>query len=123
MPKFGPKSMNVKNLWGKVVLKKYAIAGLTLSLLSAALILIFKGILPPQVPLFYGLPVGEGQLTSYWGFFLAPAASLIISIANIFISSQVSDSFYKRVLIISAFFISVLVTITTIKIIFLIGFF
>jgi hypothetical protein len=115
--------MNVKNLWGKVVLKNYAAAGLSLSLLSAILILIFKRTLPPQVPLFYGLPVGEAQLTSYWGFLIAPAASLVISFINILISSLISDNFYKRVLIISSFFISVLVIITTLKIIFLVGFF
>lgn len=115
--------MNVKNLWGKVVLKNYAVAGLSLSLFSALLILVFKGILPPQIPLFYGLPVGETQLTPYWGFLIAPAASLVISAINIFISSQITDSFYKKVLIISAFFISILVAITTVRIIFLVGFF
>lgn len=115
--------MNVKNLWGKVVLKNYALAGISLSLLSAILILAFKRNLPPQVPLFYGLPVGESQLVSSWGFLISPTAAFVITIVNIFISSLVSDNFYKRVLIISSFFISILVIITTLKIIFLVGFF
>lgn len=114
--------MNIKSLWGKVVLKNYALGGIFLSLSSAALIFLFKGKLPPQVPLFYGLPVGEAQLTPFWGFFIAPAVLLLIIFVNIFLSIIVSDNFYKRILIISSFFVSILVAITTLKIIFLVGF-
>lgn len=115
--------MNIKSLWGKVILKNYVVAGTCLSLVSVILIVLFRGILPPQVPLFYGQPVGEGQLVSSWGFLIAPASSLLITAVNVFFSTRVSDIFYKKVLIISAFFVSVLVIITTVKIIFLVGFF
>ena len=115
--------MNVKRTWEKVVLKNYAIGGVSLALISALLIFLFKGNLPPQVPLFYGLPVGEAQLTGYWGFLIAPGASLLITIVNIFISTLIADTFYKRVLIVSSFFVSILVAITVLKIIFLVGIF
>jgi hypothetical protein len=113
--------MNIKSLWAKVVLKNYVIAGASLSLLSAVLILLFKGILPPQVPLFYGLPVGEARLASTLGFLIAPGVSFLIVIINTLASVFVSDLFYKKTLIISSFFVSILVIITVLKVIFLVG--
>lgn len=41
--------------------------------------------IPPQIPLFYSLPVGEDQLVEWWMIFLVPAMMNILCILNILI--------------------------------------
>jgi hypothetical protein len=94
-----------------------------MSLLTVAVVLVMGRLLPPEVPLFYGKPVGEGQLTSTLGLSIGPAVSLLVLGINIVISFLLSNTFTRKVLIISAFVVSLLIAITVVKIVFLVGFF
>lgn len=38
--------------------------------------------IPPQIPLFYSLPVGEDQLVEWWMIFLIPVLMNTLVIAN-----------------------------------------
>lgn len=103
--------------------KEYVYFSLVLNIVSIILILILKGILPPVVPLFYGLPAGAMQLSPTVALILIPTAGVVITLINIFISRLTKDAFLKKTLIISSAFISFLLSIAVFKIIFLVGFF
>lgn len=109
--------------WQKLPYKKIIYVSLGLVFLDSIAILILKNFLPPQIPLFYGKPIGEEQLTTSFGFLIAPAASLTIIILNTALSLLIDDQFLKKALIFSSFFISILITMTIFKIIFLVGLF
>jgi hypothetical protein len=71
------------------------------NLILIILIVIFKNRIPPQVPLFYGLPRGDKELSTNIGLVIPSAISIAIT----------------------GFSSTLLSLITTIKIIFLIGVF
>jgi hypothetical protein len=110
-------------MWKKLIYRNYFLAATIVSLVTALLILILKNNLPPLVPLFYGRPSGEAELTITAGLLIAPGVALIITILNLFISFWVKDDYLKKILAISSIVISSLMAITIIKIIFLVGFF
>lgn len=92
---------------------------LILSLLIALFILFFFRYLPPSLPLFYSLPWGEGQLGSHQQFFIIPSGIILITMLNYTIASQLhpTQTFFKKILYISSFICSLILTITFIKII------
>lgn len=110
-------------MWKNLPFKGYVYTSLAFNIVLGVAIFIIKGFLPPVIPLFYGLPTGVNQLVPTLGLIIAPVASLIVTLINIGVASFINDQFFKRTLIVSAIFVSVLVTITTLKIILLVGFF
>lgn len=109
--------------WVETPFKSCVYASFAISLLLGAGILIIQNNLPPSLPLFYGKPVGEAELTSVTGFLIAPAASFLITLVNTLLSFTFKDVFIKKILILSSFLVTLLITITLIKIITLVGFF
>lgn len=110
-------------MWKKTVFRNYFLAAAVLNVIAAIGIVLFKGFLPPLVPLFYGRPTGEAQLTSSLGLLIAPITSLVITIVNFLLVIWVKDDFLKKILAISAVLVSILTAITIIKIVLLVGFF
>jgi hypothetical protein len=110
-------------MWKNLPYKGCIYFSIILNAVSVIFILVLKRILPPVVPLFYGLPAGADQLTSNLGLLLAPATGFAITAVNVFISNMTRDIFLRRALIISSAFASILLAITVIKIVFLVGFF
>ncbi len=96
---------------------------MALSGISILGIFFLKDFLPPVVPLFYGGASGEGQLVPTLGLLIAPGVALIITLLNIGLSTITKDDFSKKALAIAAFVVSILTTVTIIKIFFLVGFF
>lgn len=115
--------MKIDNPIERLPMKRFMYSSIGLSLFTALAILGLKGLLPPEVPLFYGKPTGEEQLVPTLGLLIAPGVSLLIVILNTIFVGLTKDVFLKKALIISSLFVSVLTTITVIKIIFLVGFF
>jgi len=95
------------------------ISPLILSLIMILAIALF-GFLPPKLPLFYSLPWGEGQLATHQQFLIIPASISLITLFNLIISWQLHPSqvFFKRMLLLSPLVISLILTITFIKIVF-----
>ena len=91
-----------------------------ISLILIATILLGLRSLPPKLPLFYSLLWGDDQLASHQEFLLIPAIIIVITLLNSVISWQLhpSQSFFKRILLFSPLVISLLLTITFIKIVF-----
>ncbi|MGA2910430.1 MAG: hypothetical protein ABSE04_01330 [Candidatus Microgenomates bacterium] len=110
-------------MWKKIVFNNYFLAAFILNAISLLVPIVLRSFLPPVVPLFYGRPVGEGQLTTSLGLVIAPAVSILITIINLFLNLWTKDVFLKRVLAASALVISVVTVITVIKIVLLVGFF
>jgi hypothetical protein len=110
-------------MWKKLPLKGCIYFSIVINLISVVVIIALRSLLPPVVPLFYGLPSGAEQLTPTLGLVLAPATGLVITILNLFLTNLTSDIFLKKTLIISGAFISLLLAITVTKIFLLVGFF
>jgi len=86
-----------------------------------AFVLVLGGMLPPVVPLMYGLPVGEEQLVAK-GFLTIPSAvSVILIIVNVIIAKFSSASFIQKVLVGLTIAITLLSAVTTMKIFFLVA--
>lgn len=109
--------------WKDLPLGNLFYFGLGVNILTSVAVIILRGLLPPVVPLFYGLPVGANQLTSTLGLIIAPAVSVFIIAINYLISLVLENVFLQKVLAITSLSISVLTTLTIIKIMFLVGFF
>jgi hypothetical protein len=108
------KNLTFKNLfWASIII----------NLVEIILIATLRKFLPPVLPLFYGRPAGVTQLTNVFGFLIAPASALLLTIVNLIVSSQIKDEFLKKILAVSTLMGTFLVLITIIKIIFLVGLF
>lgn len=70
--------------------------------INLALLGLFWFRLPPQVPLFYSHPWGEEQLANPYFLFIFPASILLISVANLIVTSFSEEQFLKRTLILTS---------------------
>lgn len=94
---------------------------LIICLSTIALVFLLSNRLPPQIPLFYGLPRGEEQLTTTFGLIIPSLTSIAIILVNYGISQVLSKDYFKRILSLASVGSVFLSTITTIKIIVLVG--
>ena len=92
---------------------------LTLSLIMAVVIMILFKFLPPKLPLFYSVAWGNGQLATHQQFLIIPAIISAVALLNIIISWQLhhQQSFFKKMLFAQSVLITLILTITFIKII------
>lgn len=105
----------------KLPIPRFFFASVLLSVLTILFVIAIQKKLPPQIPLFYGLPEGEDQLTSKIGLIIPSFFALTITLFNAFLTSLLKNKFLRETLILSSFTISVLSLITTIKIALLVG--
>jgi len=110
-----------KNLLASLPFSKWVYASFVINLVVIVFVLIIRRWLPPQVPLFYGMAEGEGQLAPSIFLAIPAMAAIGISIANIFISLALKDTFIKKALIVAGLAATFLATITVVKIVFLVG--
>lgn len=101
---------------------KFFLIPIFFSLLSALMIslplLFFYNHLPSSLPLFYSLPWGQSQLVSKDEFFILPAAILIMSFGNTFISSQLHSAQFliKRMLTLNLILLNLAALVTALRI-------
>lgn len=103
------------------VLKNFFICSLSINILAIASVFIGQSFLPPQVPLYYGLPEGESQLANSLGLVIPSTVSLLILIVNFILIKMLKEDYLKKILATVSLVASVFAIITTIKIIFLVG--
>lgn len=94
-----------------------------LSILMLVCLIPVMKVLPPEVPLMYGDAQGQNQLAPKTFLMLVPIISIFISLINYFIAQKIEDDLYKKALLITSYFINIMVAITLAKIIFTVGFF
>lgn len=100
---------------------KYIYAGLAINIVIILFTLLVQGRMPPQVPLFYGLPRGEAQLTKPIWLTIPATFSLILILINYFLIKVIRDSFTIKVLGLISLLTAIFAAVTTVKIIFLVG--
>lgn len=91
---------------------------LIISAVLAIFILLFFKHLPDKLPLFYSLSWGENQLVDHNQFLIIPASIVLVTLVNLLIVGQLHNqqSFFKKVLLINTFIVSLILVITFIKI-------
>jgi hypothetical protein len=101
--------------------KNYVFGPLAISIFTLLISLLAQKFLPPQIPLFYGLPIGAEQLSSSFSLIIPGALSFVISLSNLLLWLKIKDDFLKKVLMTASYVIALFMAITTVKIIFLVG--
>lgn len=114
-------SKNIAAAYKESWLIKLFVFSITISCVSVAAVFILRKHLPPEVPLFYGQPQDERQLTHTLGLVIPSLSAILINVVNLLISLSLKNDFLKKALIISGFAISLLSIITTVQIIVLVG--
>lgn len=97
------------------------LACVVINLLVIGFVLFTQNSLPPVVPLYYGLPIGDEMLANKTTLPVPALASIIIISINILIIKAIKDVFLQKVLTSIIVLITLLSTITIFKIAFLIG--
>ncbi|MBI2011427.1 hypothetical protein HYS91_01530 [Candidatus Daviesbacteria bacterium] len=94
---------------------------LFLALITLIFFLINRSDLPLQLPLFYSLPWGEGQLIFPDQFLILPLIIILITMINSIISWHLHESqlLLKRILLISSAACAFLIFITALRIIYI----
>jgi uncharacterized membrane protein len=105
----------------KIPLIKFVYVSVVLVILNLLFVVLVQTSLPPEIPLYYGLAQGYEQLAESLELTIPTVISLFIIIANVFLASLAKKKFLQQALVLAAFAVTVFSTITTIKIIFLIG--
>jgi len=100
--------------------KNYVAASIVANLVLITLTLLITRWMPPEIPLFYGLPQSNAQLASNWMLFIPSSVSLFIIGLNIALAKNVKNEFLKKTLILSSVAVTFFSAITTLKIIFLV---
>mgnify|MGYP001598834122 CR=1 FL=1 len=106
----------------KLPLKKYFSASWIINFIIIIFSLLLLGRLPPQIPIFYGFPQSEAQLSQPIGILIPPSLSLIFILLNLFLINIIKDEFIKKILVIAGLATAVFASITVVKIIFLVGY-
>ena len=88
---------------------------------SVITVLFLQKSLPPEVPLFYGLPEGVDQLGRRFQLVIPSAMALAIILVNVVFAYFLKNEYLKQTLVLAGVVASLFATITTIEIILLIG--
>ncbi len=105
----------------KIPFKKVLIFSFVLGLLTIFSVILSLNRLPPEVPIFYGLPQGKEQLGPTSSLFLPGFLAIFLSLINTAIIFTLGDDFLKKTLVFTSLALNILCFIGTIKIVFLVG--
>lgn len=105
----------------KLPLKNLFVISIILNLLFIFIGLVSTLILPPQIPLFYGLPKNSSQLANSLSIIIPSSAAMIMIIINAIVSINLDSQYLKRVMAFASLSVTILSIIATYKIIFLVG--
>ncbi len=120
-------STKIKNIgyinpeFEKLPLKKLFVASFFISIATIILGMVAQFILPPEVPLYYGLPQTRDQIAPSLFIVLPSLVSITITVLNAVFSIKTHDNYLKKALAFTSIAVSILATITTYKIVFLVG--
>lgn len=105
----------------KNTFEKIVIACLVVNTLTIILVVYLRKNLPPVIPLFYGLPVSEEELTNSLGLAIPPVISIILIAVNWAIAKITKDEFIKKIFIGLIISLTIFSVVAVIKTIFLVG--
>ena len=105
----------------RLPLKKLFIASFVINILTILLGLLAGFILPPEIPLLYGLPQTSEQLVKSILIILPSTIALLLTLINAILSISIDGTYLKKTLAFASISISLLSLIGTFKIIFLVS--
>ncbi len=111
----------ITRIAGEIPFFGLLVFSLLVSIVTIVGILLLKDHIPPQVPLFYGLPEGEEQLTTQMGLTIPSFVALTFIVINTILATIFENAFVRNALVLTCFAITLFTTITTIKIFLLVG--
>ena len=114
-------SREAEKIRDDIPFKKFVYLAVFFNLLLIAVIFLIKNFLPPEIPLFYGLPEGQDQLGSVYLLALPCIISTGIIFLNILLGTLVKDEFLVKILCLTGIASAFFSIVTTLKIIFLVG--
>ena len=100
---------------------KVAIFVVIINILTIIGILFLQRYLPPEIPLYYGLPETIEQLATTRSLIIPPSISTSIIIINTTICVFIKDDFLKKTLMISGLATFIFSIIAIVRIVFLVG--
>lgn len=101
----------------KVPLRKILISSFFISVINLIISFSSQSFLPPQIPLWRGLPVSEEQLTPSIQILIPGLVGISISTVNTILIILLEDNHLKKILVLASFFCGVICLITALKII------
>jgi len=105
----------------KVPFSKQVICCLLINLVMILLATLSIFVLPPEIPLLYGLPEGNDQLVKSWAITIPNLIAFILMFINTIFAINTKDEYIKKIIILAGFTATFFATITVIKIVFLVG--
>ena len=105
----------------KVPFSKQIIYCLLINLVMILLATLSIFVLPPEIPLLYGLPEGSDQLVKSWAITIPNLVAFILMFINTIFAINTKDEYLKKIIILAGFTATFFATITVIKIFFLVG--
>ncbi len=96
---------------------------LILGFLGIIVGLLFQFVLPPEIPLFYGLPQTEDQLAPKIMIVIPSLIAIFVVIINSVLTTRIDNIFLIKSLWVASISVSLLSVVTIIKIVFLVGMF
>ena len=107
--------------WSSIPFKKLVIVIFLVNFLTSGSVFFIQKNLPPEIPLYFGLPQGAAQLSSSMGLIIPAAISLSITIINTTLTLFVFDDYLKKALILASLGLTFFSTIAVYKITQLVG--
>lgn len=105
----------------KIPYKNWVFFLIAINLFLIIAVLIFRSLLPPVVPLFYGQPSGTEQLARQHFLALPPTIAMVVCIINTLVNYYIKDEFVKKILLGGMIVATLFSLITITKIFFLVG--
>jgi len=102
-------------------LKKLLLAAFILNVVVGLTAFFIKPLLPPQIPLYYGMAEAEKVVAPSWALVIPSLASLGILGINFALGLTLEDEFLKKTLVLTGLAASFFAIVTTLKIVFLVG--
>lgn len=113
--------IKIDSRFEKIPLKSLFVISIIVNITFILLGLVSQLVLPPEVPLFYGLPKNSEQLAPSLFIVIPATISLIITILNAVISINIDSIYLKKSLAFASISVCLLSVVAIYKIIFLVG--
>lgn len=119
---FSPKKQSyIAKIASEIPFFNLLILSLFICIVTISLVMLLEDRIPPQVPLFYGLPEGEEQIVPRLGLTIPSFMALIIIVINTVLATIFENNFVRNALVLTSFAVTLFATITTVQIILLVG--
>lgn len=116
-----PNKIKIDPRFEKLPLSQLIISTAITNLIIILLGLVSRILLPPQIPIFFGLPQTEEQLATSLFIIIPPSISLVFVVINSILAINIDSNYIKKSLAFGSLAITILSTIAVLKIIFLVG--